>query len=97
MFLGVSMAQKRLDGKIGFWAHNNTEHTTKWVPLGPLKPSVPRSTRRMRAHIPIEQLTTVILSVWGYLGGRSARGVQGSSVEGRPYVLYQAYGAKVKN
>ena len=38
----------------------------------------------MRAHIPIEQPTTVTLSVRGCLGGPSARGVQGSAAEGRP-------------
>jgi hypothetical protein len=37
------------------------------------------------------------LSVRGCLGGRSAWGVQGSSAEGRPYVLHQAYGTKDKN
>ena len=62
-----------------------------------LKPSIPRSTRRVRAHIPIEQPTTITLSVRGCLGGRSARGVHGSSAEGRSYVLYQAYGTKDKN
>ena len=70
--------------KLVFWPKNTSKHTTKWAPLGPLKPSIPQSTRRVRAHIPIEQPTTVTLSVWGCLGGRSARGVQGSSAEGRP-------------
>ena len=84
-FSGVSVAQKRLDGKIWYFGpKTSSEHTTKWAQLGPLKPSIPRSTRRVRAHIPIEQATTVTLSVWGCLSGRLARGVQGSSAEGRP-------------
>ena len=79
------MAQKRVDGKIWYFGtKTSSEHTTKWAPLGPLKPSIPRSTRRVRAHIPIEQPTTATLSLRGCLGGRSTRGVQGSSVEGRP-------------
>jgi len=79
------VAQKRLDGKIWYFGpKTSSEHTTKWAPLGPLKPSIPRSTRRVRAHIPIEQPATVTLSVRGCLGGCSARGVQGSSAEGRP-------------
>jgi hypothetical protein len=89
---------KTLDGKIWYFGpKTSSEHTTKWAPLGPLKPSIPRSTRRVRAHIPIEQPTIVTLSVWGCLRGRSVRGVQGSSAEGRPYVLYLAYGTKDKN
>jgi hypothetical protein len=97
LFPRVSVAQKRLDGKNRYFGPKTSrEHTTKWVPLGSLKPSIPRSTRRVGAHIPIEQPTTVTLSVRGCLGGRSARGVQGSSTEGRPYVLYQAYGTKDK-
>ena len=85
LFLGVSVTQKRLDGKIWyFWPKTSSEHTTKWASLGTLKPSIPRSARRVRAHISIEQPTTVTLSVRDCLGGRSARGVQGSSAEGRP-------------
>jgi hypothetical protein len=61
-----------------------SEHTTKWAPLGRLTPSIPRPTRRVRAHVPINQTTTVTLSVRGCLGGRLARGVQESPVEGRP-------------
>ena len=77
--------KKPLDGKIWYFGpKTSSEHTTKWAPLGPLKPSIPRSTRRVRAHIPIEQPTTVTLSVRGCLGGCLARGVQGSSAEGRP-------------
>ena len=73
-----------MDGKIWYFGpKTSSEHTTKWAPLGPLKPSIPQSTRRVRAHISIEQPTTVTLSVRGCLGGRSARGVQGSSAEGR--------------
>ena len=53
--------------------------------------------RRVRANIPIEQPTTVTLSVQGCLGGCSARCVQGLSTEDRPYVLYHAYGTKDKN
>ena len=53
----------------------------------PLKPSIPLSTRRVRAHILIEQPITATLSVQGCHGGRSARGVQGSFAEGRPYVF----------
>jgi hypothetical protein len=53
--------------------------------------------RGVRVHIPIKQPTTVTLSVRGGLGGRVARGVQGSSAKARPYVLYQAYGTKDKN
>jgi hypothetical protein len=79
------VAQKRLDGKIWYFGpKTSNEHTKKWAPLGPLKPPIPQSTRRVRAHIPIEQPTTVTLSEWGCLGGRSARGVQGSSAEGHP-------------
>jgi hypothetical protein len=79
------VTQKRLYGKNWYFGpKTSSEHTTKWAPLGPLNPSIPRSTRRVRAHIPIEQPTTVTLSVWGCLGGRSARGVQGSSAKGRP-------------
>jgi hypothetical protein len=74
-----------MDGKIWYFGpKTSSEHTTKWASLGPLKPSIPRSTRRVRAHISIEQPTTVTLSVRGCFGGRSARGVQGSSAEGRP-------------
>jgi hypothetical protein len=61
---GVSMTQKRLDGKFWYFGPKTSkEHTTKWAPLGSLKPSIPRPTRRARAHIPIEQPTTVTLSV----------------------------------
>ena len=85
LFSGVSVAQKRLDGKIWYFGpKTSSEHTTKWAPLGPLKPSIPRSTRRVSAHIPIEQPTTIILSMRGYLGVRLTRGVQGSPAEGRP-------------
>jgi hypothetical protein len=72
-----SLAQKRMDGKIWYFGpKTSSEHTTKWAPLGPLKPSIPRPTRRVRAHIPIKQLTTVTTSVRGCFDGRSARGVQ---------------------
>jgi hypothetical protein len=68
-----------MDGKIWYFGpKTSSEHTTKWASLGPLKPSIQRSTRRVRAHIPIEQPTTVKLSVRGCLGGRLVRGVQGS-------------------
>jgi hypothetical protein len=97
LFSDISVLQKRLDGKTWYFGpKTNTEHTTKWAPLGLLKPSIPRSTWRARAHIPIEQPATVTLSVRGCLGGRSARGVRGSPAEGRPYVLYEAYGTKDK-
>jgi hypothetical protein len=92
-FSGVSVAQKRMDGKNWYVGpKTSNEHTTKTAPLGHLKPSIPRSTRTVRAHIPTEQTTTVTLSVRGHLDGRSARSVyaQGSPGKGRPYVLYQA-------
>jgi hypothetical protein len=85
LFSGVTMAQKCREGKIWYFGpKTNSGHTTKLVPLGPLKPFIPRSTRRARAHIPIEQPTTVTLSVRGCFGGLSARGVRGSPAEGRP-------------
>jgi hypothetical protein len=90
--------QKRMDGETWYFGpKTSNEHTTKTAPLGHLKPSIPRSTRTVRAHIPTEQTTTVTLSVRGHLDGRSARGLQGLPGKGRPYVLYQAYGTKDKN
>ena len=76
--------KKRLDGKTWYFGpKTSSEHTTKWASLGLLKPSIPRSTRKDHAHIPIEQRAIVKLTVRGCLGGRSARGVQGSHAEGR--------------
>jgi hypothetical protein len=78
----VSVAQKRLDDENWYFGPKTSNgHTTKWAPLGPLEPSIPRYTQRVRAHILIEQPATVTLSVRGCLGGRLARGVQGSPAE----------------
>jgi hypothetical protein len=55
----------------------SSEHTTKWAPLGPLKPFIPRSTQRVRARILIAQPITVTLSVHGCLDGCLARGGKG--------------------
>ena len=90
--LGVSVLRRSYDTKtprrqnLVFGPKTSSEHTTKRASLGPRKPSIPRPTRRMRAYTPIEQPTTITLSVRGCIGGRLARGVRGSHAEGRRYV-----------
>jgi hypothetical protein len=41
------VAQKRLDGKIWYFGpKTSSKHTTKWAPLGPLKPSIYKTGRK---------------------------------------------------
>jgi hypothetical protein len=85
LFSGVSWHKNAWMAKFCILGPNPARNTPQsGHRSGPVKPSIPRSTRRVRAHIAIEQPTTITLSVRGCLGGRSARGVQGSSAKGRP-------------